>query len=139
MASSNEICPRDPRASERHRGARAVPTTREVYPWRRSSCPSPPPLVPDLSREGQFRPACSHARRDVMAGGTPEHAMLAASVTASATVLGLPRDGFPPAGAHPLATGLATYLDLTVVCGPLEPIRRAGSPSPTRRSSSRCQ
>jgi len=58
-----------------------------------------------------------------MAGGTPEHAALAAAVT---VILGQQLAGGP---CYPLssdlrvrvrATGLATYPDVTVVCGPLE-------------------
>jgi Uma2 family endonuclease len=56
-----------------------------------------------------------------MAGGTPEHGILAARVTALLT-------GIVPAGCHVAssdvkisiaATGLSTYPDVSVVCGPL--------------------
>jgi Uma2 family endonuclease len=58
-----------------------------------------------------------------MAGGTPEHAALAAVVT---TVLGEQLRGGPcrvyssDLRVRILATGLATYPDVTVVCGPTE-------------------
>jgi Uma2 family endonuclease len=58
-----------------------------------------------------------------MAGGTPEHAALAAVVT---TVLGEQLRGSPcrvyssDLRVRILATGLATYPDVTVVCGPTE-------------------
>lgn len=58
-----------------------------------------------------------------MAGGTPEHAALAASVIASL----LPQFRGSPGRVHSsdlrvraLDTGLATYADVTVVCGPYE-------------------
>jgi Uma2 family endonuclease len=58
-----------------------------------------------------------------MAGGTPEHAALAVGV--SATLLAQLRGG--PCRVHSsdlrvrvLATGLATYPDVTVVCGPYD-------------------
>ncbi len=58
-----------------------------------------------------------------MAGGTPEHAALAAVVT---TVLGEQLRGGPcrvyssDLRVRILATGLATYPDVTIVCGPTE-------------------
>ena len=58
-----------------------------------------------------------------MAGGTPEHAALAAVVT---TMLGEQLRGSPcrvyssDLRVRILATGLATYPDVTVVCGPTE-------------------
>jgi Uma2 family endonuclease len=58
-----------------------------------------------------------------MAGGTPEHAALAGAVT---TVLGSQLRGSPcrvyssDLRVRVLATGLATYPDVTVVCGPSE-------------------
>ena len=58
-----------------------------------------------------------------MAGGTPEHAALAAAVT---TALGEQLRGGPcrvyssDLRVRILATGLATYPDVTVVCGPTE-------------------
>jgi Uma2 family endonuclease len=58
-----------------------------------------------------------------MAGGTPEHAALAAAITAA--LFTAARGG--PCRVHSsdlrvrvLATGLATYPDVTVVCGPYE-------------------
>ncbi len=58
-----------------------------------------------------------------MAGGTPRHAAL--SVAASATLLGQLRGGScqvfsSDLRVRVLATGLATYPDVTVVCGPME-------------------
>jgi Uma2 family endonuclease len=58
-----------------------------------------------------------------MAGGTPEHAALAANV--SALLIGQLRDQpctvmSSDLRVRVLATGLATYPDVTVVCGPLE-------------------
>ena len=58
-----------------------------------------------------------------MAGGTPEHARLAMRVgrALGAQLLGQPCDVFSSdLVLHVLATGLATYPDLTVVCGRLE-------------------
>jgi Uma2 family endonuclease len=57
-----------------------------------------------------------------MAGGTPEHAALAAAVT---VVLGAAAGRGPCVYSsdlriRALQTGLATYPDVTVVCGPLE-------------------
>ena len=56
-----------------------------------------------------------------MAGGTPEHAALAAAVT---VILGQQLAGGPcypfSSDLRVRATGLATYPDVTVVCGPLE-------------------
>ncbi len=58
-----------------------------------------------------------------MAGGTPEHAALC---TALATVLSNLLDGGPchvfssDLRVRVLATGLAAYPDLTVICGPIE-------------------
>lgn len=58
-----------------------------------------------------------------MAGGTPEHAALAAKVI---VLLGSQLAGRPcrvfssDLRVRVLATGLATYPDVTVVCGPLE-------------------
>lgn len=58
-----------------------------------------------------------------MAGGMPEHAALAAALT---TALGQQLRGGPcrvyssDLRARILATGLATYPDVTVVCGPAE-------------------
>lgn len=58
-----------------------------------------------------------------MAGGTPEHAALAAAIT---TTLGEQLRGGPcrvyssDLRVRILATGLATYPDVTVVCGPTE-------------------
>ena len=58
-----------------------------------------------------------------MAGGTPEHAALA--VATSATLLAQLRGGpcrvfSSDLRVRVLATGLATYPDVTVVCGPME-------------------
>jgi Uma2 family endonuclease len=58
-----------------------------------------------------------------MAGGTPQHAALAVSVSAS--LLGQLRDGAcrvfsSDLRVRVLATGLATYPDVSVVCGQLE-------------------
>lgn len=56
-----------------------------------------------------------------MAGGTPEHAAMAAAITSS---LGRQLEGTPcrvyssDLRVRVLATGLATYPDVTVVCGP---------------------
>jgi Uma2 family endonuclease len=58
-----------------------------------------------------------------MAGGTPEHAAIAASITA---LLGQQLNSTPcrvyssDLRVRVLATGLATYPDVTVVCGPSE-------------------
>jgi Uma2 family endonuclease len=58
-----------------------------------------------------------------MAGGTPEHAAMAAAIT---TILGRQIDQrtcrvySSDLRVRVLATGLATYLDVTVVCGPSE-------------------
>lgn len=58
-----------------------------------------------------------------MAGGTPEHAAMAAAVTA---ILGRQLTGRPcrvyssDLRLRVLATGLATYPDVTVICGPSE-------------------
>lgn len=58
-----------------------------------------------------------------MAGGTPEHAAMAAAITA---LLGRQLSGTPcrvyssDLRVRVLATGLATYPDVTVVCGPSE-------------------
>jgi Uma2 family endonuclease len=58
-----------------------------------------------------------------MAGGTPEHAAMAAAVT---TALARELSGKPcrvynsDLRVRVLATGLATYFDVTVVCGPSE-------------------
>jgi Uma2 family endonuclease len=58
-----------------------------------------------------------------MAGGTPEHAAMAAAVT---TILGRQLGSTPcrvyssDLRVRVLATGLATYPDVTVVCGPSE-------------------
>src|SRR5204862_6984472 len=58
-----------------------------------------------------------------MAGGTPEHAAMAAAIT---TALGRQLEGTncrvysSDLRVRVLATGLATYPDVTVVCGPLE-------------------
>jgi Uma2 family endonuclease len=65
-----------------------------------------------------------------MAGGTPEHAAMAAAVTA---ILGRQLTGSPcrvyssDLRLRVLATGLATYPDVTVICGPSE--RDPSSPS----------
>jgi Uma2 family endonuclease len=64
-----------------------------------------------------------HGRVYAMSGGTPEHARLGGAV---ARLLGNQLDGKPCATytsdlrVRVLATGLATYPDLTVVCGTLE-------------------
>src|SRR5215212_185514 len=58
-----------------------------------------------------------------MAGGTPEHAALAAAVIAalSAALRDRPCRVFSAdARVRVLATGLSTYSDVTVVCGRLE-------------------
>jgi Uma2 family endonuclease len=58
-----------------------------------------------------------------MAGGTPEHAAMAAAIT---TMLGRQLDAKPyrvyssELRVRVLATGLATYPDVTVICGPSE-------------------
>lgn len=58
-----------------------------------------------------------------MAGGTPEHAAMAAAITAS---LGRELEGTPcrpyssDLRVRVLATGLATYPDVAVICGPSE-------------------
>lgn len=58
-----------------------------------------------------------------MAGGTPEHAAMAAAVTASLVtqLRGSPcRVYSSDLRVRVLATGLATYPDVTVICGPTE-------------------
>lgn len=58
-----------------------------------------------------------------MAGGTPEHAAMAAAITATLSVqlAGKPcRVYSSDLRVRVLATGLATYPDVTVVCGPSE-------------------
>lgn len=58
-----------------------------------------------------------------MAGGSPDHARIAANITAwiSAQLAGRPCAVFSSdLRVRVLATGLATYPDVTVVCGPLE-------------------
>jgi len=63
-----------------------------------------------------------------MAGGTPEHAAMAGAITASlGGQMGNCRVYSSDLRVRVLATGLATYPDVTVVCGPSE--RDPASPS----------
>jgi Uma2 family endonuclease len=58
-----------------------------------------------------------------MAGGTPEHAAISAAITShmGAQLAGMPCRIYSSAlRVRVLATGLATYPDVTVICGPSE-------------------
>jgi Uma2 family endonuclease len=71
-----------------------------------------------------------------MAGGTPEHAALAAALTIAvgSSLRGGPCRAYSSdLRVRVLATGLATYPDLTVICGPLEtdPDSRVTAVNPT--------
>lgn len=76
-----------------------------------------------------------------MAGGTPEHAAIAAEITAK---LGQQLEGGPcrvySAGLRVriLSTGLATYPDVTVICGPSKRDQPAQVMSRTPRWWSKC-
>ena len=74
-------------------------------------------------RAGDTKHELLHGEIFAMAGGTPEHARLAMRVGSAlgAQLLGRPCEVFSSdLLLRVLATGLATYPDLTVVCGKLE-------------------
>lgn len=78
---------------------------------------------------------------DAMAGGTPERAALAAAVIGllfPALRRGRCRAHDADLRVRVPATGLATYPDVTVVCGPLERDETDEQAVTNPRSSSRC-